>query len=389
MILKVAESVSIGHPDKLADYISDSLLTAALKKDPNARCAFETFAADTHVVLGGEHTSADVLTAEERKEVVKEAIDYVYGDYYQYDITDYIHGQSANLNAATNSFGDDFPAGDQGFMVGFASNETPSLMPLEIYLAKWLSNLMFNKYKEDSSVFRADSKSQVVVSYDGDKPAIVKSVLISTSHADGKTVEEIRELATKEFIEPFVTYVKETFGLEVEERLVNPAGLFAIYGPVGDTGLTGRKLVVDNYGSAAPIGGGAFSGKDYSKVDRSGAYYARYVAKNIVASGIAKKCEIQVGYAIGVAKPVSLYVDTFGTSKYSNEQILEAVNKFFNFQPKSIRNEIINDEVSFKALAEYGHVGRADIYVPWEKTNKAYLLRAYFKQKYGKTRHRY
>lgn len=375
MILKVAESVSIGHPDLLCDYISDSLLTAALKKDPNARCAFETFAADTHVILGGEHTSTDVLTKEERASVVKEAIDYVYGDFYQYDITDYIHGQSANLNAATNSFGDDFPAGDQGFMVGFASNETPSLMPLEIYLAKWLSNLMFNKYKEDSSVFRADSKSQVVVSYDGDKPALVKSVLISTSHADGKTVEEIRELATKEFIEPFVEYVKETFGLEVEESLVNPAGLFAIYGPVGDTGLTGRKLVVDNYGSAAPIGGGAFSGKDYSKVDRSGAYYARYVAKNIVAAGLADKCTVYVSYAIGKQEPTSVDLDMAGTEKVDYNTILNEVLRVFDFKPAAITEQLGLKTVDYTEVKRLGVFGDTTDTIPWERTDKAEILK--------------
>ncbi len=170
--------------------------------------------------------------------------------------------------------------------------------------------------------------------------------------------------------------------------LINPTGEFVKGGAYADSGLTGRKIICDSYGGVGRHGGGAFSGKDVTKVDRIGAYYARYVAKNIVASGIASKCEIQVAYAIGVSKPVSLYVDTFGTSKYSNEQILKAVNKFFNFSPKSIRNEIINDTVSFKQLAEYGHVGRGDIYVPWEKTNKAYILKAYFKNKYGKARHR-
>ena len=277
-------------------------------------------------------------------------------------------------------------AGDQGIMYGYATNETKELMPLPIVLARKIAIKMDELTRPIREMFGADGKCQVSVAYDDfGNPLKVTTIVVSQQTKHNLD----REFYTKFIINECILKVIPTHLIDEDTKvLINPTGEFVKGGAYGDSGLTGRKIICDSYGGVGRHGGGAFSGKDCTKVDRIGAYYARYVAKNIVASGIADKCEVQVAYAIGVAKPVSIYVDTFGTSKYSDEQILEAIKKFFNFQPKAIRNEIINDEVSFEALAQYGHVGRADIFVPWERTNKAYILRAYFKQKYGKARYR-
>ena len=269
-------------------------------------------------------------------------------------------------------------------MYGYASAESKELMPLPIVLARRIAIRMDELTRNLRELFGADGKCQVSVQYDeNDNPVKVTTIVVSQQTAEGLD----RDFYTSFILNECIKKVVPSDFLDCETQiLINPTGEFVKGGAYADSGLTGRKIIVDTYGGIGRHGGGAFSGKDVTKVDRLAAYYARYVAKNIVASGIAKKCEVQVGYAIGVAKPVSLNVDTFGTSKFTNEQILEAVTKFFNFTPKAIKNEIIDDLISFKSLAEYGHVGRSDIAVPWERTNKAYVLRTYFKTKYGKTK---
>ena len=273
-------------------------------------------------------------------------------------------------------------------MYGYACNESEELMPLPIVLARKIAIKMDELTRPLRDLFSADGKCQVSVAYDEeDKPVKVTTIVVSQQTKSG---------LDREFYNSFIIEecIKKVIPAKLIDKntliLINPTGEFVKGGAYADSGLTGRKIICDTYGGLGRHGGGAFSGKDVTKVDRCAAYYARYVAKNIVASGIARKCEVQVGYAIGVAKPVSLNVDTFGTSKYTNEQILEAVTRLFNFTPRAIKNEIITDDISFRSLAEYGHVGRSDISLPWEKTNKAYIIRAYLKEKYGKqARHIY
>lgn len=269
-------------------------------------------------------------------------------------------------------------------MYGYAVNECKELMPLPIVLARKIAICMDSMTKQIREVFGVDGKCQVSVEYDeNDKPKRIDTIVVSQQTAKG--VE--RSVYTRFIIEECILKVIPNHLIDSNTNtkiLINPTGEFVEGGAYADSGLTGRKIICDTYGGIGRHGGGAFSGKDATKVDRLGAYYARYVAKNIVAAGLANKCEVQVAYAIGIDKPVAVNIDTFGTSKYSNEQIKDAVLKFFNFSPKAMKTEIINPNVSFRSLAEYGHVGRSDIRVPWERTNKAYILKAYFKQKYAK-----
>lgn len=375
-----SEAVFKGHPDKICDQISDAILDACLKQDKASRVAIETLIKNDLVVIAGELTTNAVI---DYKEIVKEVLTSLgYENLANLKVQVEVSKQSNDIALGVNKDG----AGDQGIMYGYATNETKELMPLPIVLARRIAIKMDELTRPIREMFGADGKCQVSVAYDDyGNPLKVTTIVVSQQTRYNLD----REFYTKFIINECILKVIPSYLIDEEtEVLINPTGEFVKGGAYADSGLTGRKIICDSYGGVGRHGGGAFSGKDCTKVDRIGAYYARYVAKNIVASGIASKCEVQVAYAIGVAKPVSIYVDTFGTSKYSNDQILEAINKFFNFKPKAIRNEIINDEVSFKALAEYGHVGRSDILVPWERTNKAYILRAYFKQKYGKARHR-
>lgn len=376
-----SEAVFRGHPDKICDQISDAILDECLKQDKASRVAIETLIKNDLVVIAGELTTNAVI---DFKEIVKGVlISLGYENLANLKVQVEVSKQSNDIALGVDKDG----AGDQGIMYGYATNETKELMPLPIVLARKIAIKMDELTSPIREMFGADGKCQVSVAYDNyGNPLKVTTIVVSQQTKYNLD----REFYTKFIINECILKVIPSYLIDEDTVvLINPTGEFVKGGAYADSGLTGRKIICDTYGGVGRHGGGAFSGKDCTKVDRIGAYYARYVAKNIVASGIARKCEVQVGYAIGVAKPVSVYVDTFGTSKYSNEQILEAVNKFFNFKPKAIRNEIINDDVSFKALAEYGHVGRSDIYVPWEKTNKAYILKAYFKEKYGKARHRH
>ena len=380
MKIITSEAVFKGHPDKICDQISDRVLDECLRQDPKSRVAIETLFKNDLVVIAGELTTNAKI---DFKEIVRSVLTSLgYENLANLKVQVEVSKQSNDIALGVDRDG----AGDQGIMYGYATNETKELMPLPIVLARKIAIKMDELTRPIREMFGADGKCQVSVAYDDfGNPLKVTTIVVSQQTKHNLD----REFYTKFIINECILKVIPSHLIDEDTKvLINPTGEFVKGGAYGDSGLTGRKIICDSYGGIGRHGGGAFSGKDCTKVDRIGAYYARYVAKNIVASGIADKCEVQVAYAIGVAKPVSIYVDTFGTSKYSDEQILEAIKKFFNFQPKAIRNEIINDEVSFEALAQYGHVGRADIFVPWERTNKAYILRAYFKQKYGKARYR-
>lgn len=376
MKILTSEAVFRGHPDKICDQISDGILDACLKEDINSRVAIETLIKNHLVVVAGEVTTKANVNYEEVVYDVLKSLGYE--DLDDFDIVVEVSKQSPDIALGVDKDG----AGDQGIMYGYAVNECKELMPLPIVLARKIAICMDSMTKQIREVFGADGKCQVSVEYDeNDKPKRIDTIVVSQQTAKG--VE--RSVYTRFIIEECILKVIPNHLIDSNTKiLINPTGEFVEGGAYADSGLTGRKIICDTYGGIGRHGGGAFSGKDATKVDRLGAYYARYVAKNIVAAGLANKCEVQVAYAIGIDKPVAVNIDTFGTSKYSNEQIKDAVLKFFNFSPKAMKTEIINPNVSFRSLAEYGHVGRSDIRVPWERTNKAYILKAYFKQKYAK-----
>lgn len=376
MKILTSEAVFRGHPDKICDQISDGILDACLKEDINSRVAIETLIKNHLVVVAGEVTTKANVNYEEVVYDVLKSLGYE--DLEDFDIVVEVSKQSPDIALGVDKDG----AGDQGIMYGYAVNECKELMPLPIVLARKIAICMDSMTKQIREVFGADGKCQVSVEYDeNDKPKRIDTIVVSQQTAKG--VE--RSVYTRFIIEECILKVIPNHLIDSNTKiLINPTGEFVEGGAYADSGLTGRKIICDTYGGIGHHGGGAFSGKDATKVDRLGAYYARYVAKNIVAAGLANKCEVQVAYAIGIDKPVAVNIDTFGTSKYSNEQIKDTVLKFFNFSPKAMKTEIINPNVSFRSLAEYGHVGRNDIRVPWERTNKAYILKAYFKQKYAK-----
>lgn len=376
MKIITCECVFRGHPDKIADQISDRILDECLAQDKNSRVAVETLIKNNLIVLAGEvTTNANVCYKNVALSVLK---DLGYGNLDDFKFVIEISKQSPDIALGVDKDG----AGDQGIMYGFATSESKELMPLPIVLARKIAIKMDELTKEIPELFGSDGKCQVSIAYDEfDNPVKVTTIIVSQQTQPNVD----REFYTSFIIEECLKKVIPSW-LATEETkvLINPTGEFVKGGAYADSGLTGRKIICDTYGGVGRHGGGAFSGKDPTKVDRCAAYYARYVAKNVVAAGFAKKCEVQVAYAIGVAKPVAVNIETFGTSKYTNDQIKEAVLKFFNFTPKAIRTEILNDDISYYDLAKYGHVGRSDIRVPWERTNKAYILKAYFKQKYAK-----
>lgn len=379
--LFTSESVSEGHPDKLADQVSDSILDAILAQDPTARVAAETLANTGLVVLAGEITTTANV---DYIKVARDAIKRI-----GYDNTDYgidykgcavlvaYDKQSPDIAQGVDNANDDpldQGAGDQGLMFGYAVNETPQLMPLPI----WLSHRVMERQsqlRKDGRLpwLRPDAKSQVTIQYVDGKPFKIDTVLVSTQHAPDMTLEAIREAVIEEIIKP--TLPAELIKGEIK-YLVNPTGRFVIGGPQGDCGLTGRKIIVDTYGGAAPHGGGAFSGKDPSKVDRSAAYAGRYVAKNIVAAGLADKCLVQVSYAIGVAQPTSIMVETYGTGKISDERLTQLVREHFDLRPKGIVKMLDLLRPIYTKTAAYGHFGRDEPEFSWEATDKAAALRA-------------
>ena len=376
-----SESVSEGHPDKLADQVSDSILDAILEQDPTARVAAETLANTGLIVLAGEITTTANV---DYIKVARDAIKRIGYDNTEYGI-DYkgcavlvaYDKQSPDIAQGVDGAHDDpldQGAGDQGIMFGYACDETPQLMPLPI----WLSHRIVERQsqlRKDGRLrwLRPDAKSQVTIKYENGKPSSIDTVVLSTQHAPEMELKDIREAVIEEIIKP--TLPKELIKGDIK-FLVNPTGRFVIGGPQGDCGLTGRKIIVDTYGGAAPHGGGAFSGKDPSKVDRSAAYAGRYVAKNIVAAGLASRCLVQISYAIGVAQPTSIMVETYGTGKVSNEVLTALVREHFDLRPKGIVKMLDLLRPIYTKTAAYGHFGRDEPEFTWEATNKAAALKA-------------
>tara|TARA_Y100000588_G_scaffold126332_1_gene138408 strand:- start:232 stop:1407 length:1176 start_codon:yes stop_codon:yes gene_type:complete len=379
-----SESVSEGHPDKMADQISDSILDAIYENDPNGRVACETMLTTGLVFIAGEiSTTAEYDPKSIAKETIRE-IGYDNANYgFDCDtcaILTAIDNQSPNISQGVSEgegLHKEQGAGDQGMMFGFACKESPELMPLPIILAHKLVRETSVKRKDGTlSYLRPDSKSQVSIEYVNGKPSKIQNVVISAQHAEDVSHEQIREDVISQIINPILP---DEMVVDTTEFLVNPTGTFVIGGPMGDTGLTGRKIIVDTYGGYSRHGGGAFSGKDPSKVDRSAAYMARYIAKNIVAADIASKAEVQIAYAIGVAEPVSVLVDVFGTSEIEEDLITNAVKEVFSLKPKEIIDTLNLRRPIYKNTAAYGHFGRSEDGFSWEKTDKAQDLRTALK----------
>lgn len=387
--LFTSESVTEGHPDKIADQVSDAILDAILKDDPNARVACETTVTTGMALIAGEiSTTTYVDIPKVVRETIKE-IGYTRAKYgYDYETMailtaideqspDIAQGVDKALEYRDKDSEEEIEAtgaGDQGLMFGYATNETKTYMPLAIYLSHQLAKRLSDVRKDGTlNYLRPDGKVQVTVEYDeNDNPVRIDTIVVSTQHAEDVTLEQIQE-----DIKAHVIYqtVPENLINEQTKFYINPTGRFVIGGPQGDAGLTGRKIIVDTYGGYARHGGGCFSGKDPTKVDRSAAYAARYVAKNIVAAGLADQCEVQLAYAIGVAEPVSIAIDTFGTGKVSEGQLVEAVRKHFDLRPAGIIKMLDLKQPIYKQTAAYGHFGRTDVLFPWEKLDKVEELK--------------
>ncbi len=388
--LFTSESVTEGHPDKVCDRVSDAVLDAMLSQDKMSRVACETFASTGIVTVMGEiTTNAEVDIEKIVREVVCE-IGYKSED-------DFFDGNTCKVNVMLDKQSPDiamgvdrslelkggeedelnqFGAGDQGMMFGYACDETPELMPMTASLSHKMAKRLTDVRKTGLLPYlKPDGKTQVTIEYENDVPVRLDTVVVSSQHSADVSLEQLRKDILNEVILPVIP---EQFRNDNFKVFINPTGRFVVGGPAGDTGLTGRKIIVDTYGGVARHGGGAFSGKDPTKVGRSAAYAARYVAKNIVAAGLAKKCEIQLAYAIGVAKPVSIMVDTFGTGKYSDEEISSAVNKVFDLRPAAIIRDLRLRDTKHRELSAYGHMGRTDIDVAWEKIDKIEQLKAEF-----------
>jgi S-adenosylmethionine synthetase len=393
--LFTSESVTEGHPDKLADQISDAVLDAILEKDPFGRVACETSLNTGLALVTGEITS---LARPEIAKIVRNVateVGYVHPDYgfdgrnaavlvsVDEQSPDIAQGVNRALEARSredhDGYLDSVGAGDQGMVFGFATDETPEFLPTSIALAHGLSRRLAEARKSGELPYlRPDGKSQVTVEYEGDRPLRVDTVVISAQHAPEVALEKIREDIIRQVIKPVIP---ERLFADSTKIYVNPTGRFVVGGPHGDAGLTGRKIIVDTYGGFARHGGGAFSGKDPTKVDRSGAYAARYVAKNVVAAGLARKLEVQIAYAIGVARPVSIFVESFGTSEFTNSELADLITDHFDLRPAAIIEQLDLRRPIYRQTAAYGHFGRTDLDLPWERTDKAeQLQRALFRK---------
>ncbi len=366
-----SESVTEGHPDKVCDRISDSVLDALLSQDPSSRCACECTATPGLITLMGEVTSEARINYED---VAREALREIGYDEYakNAEIRCYIHSQSPDISGAVTKDDGALGAGDQGIMFGYAVNETESLMPLSYVCATTLAKDLAGLRKSGKYPWiLPDGKTQVTLKYEDGKVAGVSCVIVSTQHTEDITQEKIAEILKKDLIFP----VLNGFNLDYSDCafLINPSGRFVLGGPDADSGLTGRKIIVDTYGGASRHGGGAFSGKDPSKVDRSAAYMARKIAKTIVSSGAASRCEIQLAYAIGIEKPVSVFVETFGTGKLSDCELRDWVVSEFDLSPASIINSLGLKRPIYKALSSYGHFGRTDALLPWEEVSSSQI----------------
>ena len=380
--LFTSESVSEGHPDKVCDQISDSLVDAYLAKDNQSRLAIETFATTNRVIIGGE-IRAPEISKNDVENIIRQTIkDIGYEqngfNWKNLEITNLIHGQSADIAMGVDANADkDEGAGDQGIMFGYACNETLELMPAPIFYAhRILHNIMDAVRSKQIPNLGPDAKSQVTLKYENGKPVGAETILVSIQHPEGFTQKNVRDI-----IQPIVEKsIPKGWMCEDKKFLVNPTGKFVIGGPDGDAGLTGRKIIVDTYGGASPHGGGAFSGKDPTKVDRSAAYMARYLAKNIVFAGLAEKCTIQISYAIGVSKPLSLYINTHQNDKVG-EKLVKIINELVDLSPRGIRNHLQLNRPIYKRTASYGHFGRkpeSDGGFSWEKTDLAEKLKTFF-----------
>ncbi|MBR2055955.1 MAG: methionine adenosyltransferase [Mycoplasmataceae bacterium] len=363
--LITSESVGKGHPDKICDQISDKILDAVLKEDPNARVAIETMATNRLIIIGGELTTTTYV------DVVKLAWEVILELGYNendFSILSNVHSQSLDINQAVDKEDDDIGAGDQGIVFGFATDETKNYMPLPITIAHELVKKCEQLRKQDSDI-KSDMKSQVTIDYNDENEIKLHTVLMSIQHKEGIDSKEFEKKIIDKVIKPTINMFFPNINYDFR-IFVNPSGKFTIGGPIGDTGLTGRKIIVDTYGGASKHGGGAFSGKDYTKVDRSAAYAARWVAKNLVAAKIAKEIEIQISYGIGLTKPISINVETFGTSNLSEQQIIEIIEKNFDLSPKGIIESLELKKPIYYQTSFYGHFGREDIDLPWEQLNK-------------------
>lgn len=383
-ILFTSESVSEGHPDKLADQIADAVLDEALTNDPNSRVACEVFCSGNSILIGGEITSKTPLNYEKIAKNILKRVGYdkpeLGTDYHTADIKSIVQHQSPDISmGVSQKKAQDVGAGDQGMMFGYATNETKGYMPLPISIAHKLVREATRLRKNGEFRYaRPDMKSQVTIDYSDPTHIRVDTVLMSVQHDDNIDLDDFKAYVHEHIMQKVV----KSFGLNTDfNYLINPTGRFVIGGPMGDTGLTGRKIIVDTYGGAAPHGGGAFSGKDPTKVDRSGAYMARYIAKNLVAAGVADRLEVQLAYAIGVAKPISIGIKTYGTAKYSDEKILEIIDKVFDARPGMIIKNFSLTKPTFKYhhLTNYGHFGRPDLELPWEKLDKVEEIKSLLK----------
>ena len=380
--LFTSESVSEGHPDKVSDRISDAIVDLFLGRDSQARVAVETLTTTNRVVLAGEVRAREEITNDEIIETARQAVKSIgyeqEGFHWQHaDVSCFVHGQSAEIAMGVDAAGDkDEGAGDQGIMFGYAVDETPELMPAPIaYSHNIVKALAEARHAGQRPEFAPDAKSQVTLKYENGRPVGATSVVVSTQHTKGLSQSDVKEL-----VRPFVEEVlPEGWMCPEEDFYVNPTGLFVIGGPDGDAGLTGRKIIVDTYGGAAPHGGGAFSGKDPTKVDRSAAYASRYLAKNVVAAGLARRCLIQLSYAIGISHPLSIYVDTYGTGEVPEDRLADILPQVMNLTPRGIREHLGLNQPIYERTAAYGHFGRtpdADGGFSWEKTDLVDALKS-------------